>query len=160
MLIKSPTPLDVPRLIDIAIETFRPFYEDYVHPLMGDEVFRHQHGNWQADYQKDIPTLHAPDEGRYIAVAEMDASVVGFVSWRVGIKPSHGEIYLLAVLPTYRRLDVGHELCTHAIDAMKSGGVDVVEIGTGGDDFHAPARALYESLGFTMIPVVAYLKQI
>jgi hypothetical protein len=29
----------------------------------------------------------------------------------------------------------------------------VVEVGTGGDDFHAPARALYESLRFHLVPV-------
>jgi ribosomal protein S18 acetylase RimI-like enzyme len=160
MLIKSPTPSEIPKLIDIAIETFRPFYEDYVHPLMGDEVFQHQHGHWRGDYQRDIPTLDAPNVGRHTAVSEIDGVVAGFISWRVGIKPRHGEIYLLAVLPQYRRMGVGRQLCLHAIDAMKSAGVEVVEIGTGGDAFHTPARELYESLDFTMIPVVAYLKRI
>jgi hypothetical protein len=44
--------------------------------------------------------------------------------------------------------------------SMKLSGVDVVEIGTGGDPFHTAARALYESLGFTKIPLAAYLKRI
>jgi hypothetical protein len=35
-----------------------------------------------------------------------------------------------------------------------------VSIGTGGDDFHAPARALYEELGFTPFPNVNYTKAI
>jgi ribosomal protein S18 acetylase RimI-like enzyme len=160
MLIKSPAPSEILTLIDVAIETFRPFYEDYVHPLMGDEMFQHQHGDWRGDYRRTIPTLDAPNEDRHTAVAEIDGVIAGFISWKVGIKPSHGEIYLLAVLPLYRRLNVGRQLCLHAIDAMKSVGVDVVEIGTGGDAFHAPARALYASLDFTMIPVVAYLKRI
>lgn len=43
---------------------------------------------------------------------------------------------------------------------MKTNGVEVIEIGTGGDDFHAPARHLYESLGFSLIPVAAYLRTI
>jgi hypothetical protein len=43
---------------------------------------------------------------------------------------------------------------------MRAAGVEVVGIGTGDDAFHAAARALYESLGFTKIPTAAYLKKI
>lgn len=43
---------------------------------------------------------------------------------------------------------------------MKATGVNVVGIGTGEDDFHAPARALYESLGLTKIPIAAYLGKV
>jgi hypothetical protein len=43
---------------------------------------------------------------------------------------------------------------------MLATGVEVVQIGTGGDPFHAPARALYERLGFTQVPVAVYLRAI
>jgi len=43
---------------------------------------------------------------------------------------------------------------------MKFDGVEVVGIGTGDDAFHAAARALYEDLGFTKIPIAGYLKKI
>ena len=36
--------------------------------------------------------------------------------------------------------------------------MEVVSLGTGGDWFHAPARGLYESLGFHPVPVVYYLR--
>jgi ribosomal protein S18 acetylase RimI-like enzyme len=86
--------------------------------------------------------------------------MLGFAAWKVVPKRGHGEIYLVAVAQSHRRTQVGRRLCSYAIEAMKSVEVDVVEIGTGGDAFHAPARALYESLGFTKIPVAAYLKRI
>lgn len=41
---------------------------------------------------------------------------------------------------------------------MRAAGVQVVELGTGGDEFHAPARRLYESLGFSLVPVAVYLR--
>jgi ribosomal protein S18 acetylase RimI-like enzyme len=160
MHIKSPVISDIPRLVEIAIETFGPFYEDYVRPQLGEKVFHHQHGNWREDYQDDIPTHHRPQEGRNIALAELDDAIAGFIAWKIGEKPGHGEIYLLAVVPDQRRSHIGRQLCLHAFGSMKSAGVEVVEIGTGGDAFHAPARALYESLGFAKIPVVAYLKGI
>jgi hypothetical protein len=36
----------------------------------------------------------------------------------------------------------------------------VAEIGAGGDPFHAPARALYEKLGCTALPVAFYYRRL
>jgi ribosomal protein S18 acetylase RimI-like enzyme len=160
MLIKPIEDSDVQNLINIAVDTFHPFYEEYVRALLGEEVFHHQHGNWRQDYQSDIPTLHSPESGRHLAAAEVNDEIVGFVAWKTNVKPNHGEIYLLAVSRSYRQQHVGRKLCLHALEEMKKTGVEVVGVGTGGDSFHAPARALYESLGFTPIPVMAYLKKI
>jgi hypothetical protein len=43
---------------------------------------------------------------------------------------------------------------------MKAVGVQVVEVGTGGDAFHAGARALYESLGFIKVEIAGYIQKI
>ena len=72
----------------------------------------------------------------------------------------HGEIDPLAVREHARRSGVGRALCEHAMTAMREQGVEVVSLGTGGDWFHAPARALYESLGFHLVPVAVYLRAI
>jgi len=34
----------------------------------------------------------------------------------------------------------------------------IVAVETGGDPGHAPARAAYEALGFTVLPVARYMK--
>ena len=60
----------------------------------------------------------------------------------------------------YRRGQAGRQLCLHALEAMKADGVEVVELGTGEDTFHTAARALYESLGFTKVPIAGYIKRI
>jgi hypothetical protein len=41
---------------------------------------------------------------------------------------------------------------------MRDEGMLVAEIGTGGDDFHAPARRCYERNGFVAVPVVHYFR--
>lgn len=151
---------DLSELIDLTVETFRPFYEGYIHPLLGDEIFQHQHGAWDQDYHDEVPNLHDPQLKRFVAVAEIDGAIAGYVSWRIEGRPHHGEIFLLAVASTARRQQIGLSLCHHAIEQMKADGVEVVEIGTGDDAFHAAARGLYEELGFTKIPVAAYLKRI
>ncbi len=42
--------------------------------------------------------------------------------------------------------------------AMREQDVEVVSLGTGGDWFHGPARALYESLDFHLVPVAVYMR--
>lgn len=149
---------DFPATLELLTEAFRPFFEGYVRPHLGERVFQHQHGHWEQDYRDEIPTLHAPEAGRDAAVAtQTDDTITGLISWRVDAKARHGEIYLLAVSPRHRRQHVGRHLCQHAMAQMRSAEVEVVQIGTGGDPFHAPARALYERLGFTQVPVAVYL---
>jgi hypothetical protein len=41
---------------------------------------------------------------------------------------------------------------------MRTSGMDIAAVGTGGDPGHAPARAVYEAEGFTALPGVRYLK--
>ena len=151
---------DIPALIKLTIATFRPFFEEYVYPLLGDELFAHQHGRWERDYQDEVPALHDPSTGRHIAVAEIDRSVAGYVAWGPGERAKSGQIQMLAVSPDHRHQAIGRTLCRHAIDAMRASGVEVVGVGTGDDAFHARARALYESLGFTKIPIAGYLKRV
>lgn len=160
MLLRPFTESDLEALIDLTIATFRPFFEDYVRPLLGDELFRHQHGQWELDYRVEVAGLHDPTVGRHVVVAQIGSAIVGYVAWKPGERPSSGQIDMLAVSSDHRRHDIGAQLCRHAIREMKAEGVHVVGIGTGDDAFHAAARGLYESLGFTKIPIAGYLKQI
>lgn len=151
---------DLPAVVELTVGTFRPFFEDHVRPLYGEELFRAHHGRWEQDYRDDLPTRHHPAAGRAMAVAEVDGRIAGLVAWSSADRPDHGHVYLLAVAPPYRRGHVGRDLCRHALDALTAAGVRVVEIGTGGDPFHAPARALYESLGFTKVEIAGYIKEV
>lgn len=158
MHIRPFLPNDLARLIDLTIETFGPFYEESFRPRVGETVFAHQHGNWRDDYREEVPTLHDPSNGKFVAVAEIDSTVVGYVAWNVNASGKHGEIKVVAVSAENRRHHTGTDLCEHALAKMKAGGVEVVALGTGGDPFHAAARSLYESLGFTPFPGVYYFK--
>ena|SRR5215475_6519857 len=151
---------DVQTLMELTIDTFRPFYEGYVRALLGDEIFQHQHGQWEQDYRNEVPTLHDPEAGRRVAVAQIGEAIRGYISWRHDERPRSGQIYLLAVSPSHRGRKLGRRLCLHAIQQMKADDVEFVGIGTGDDAFHAAARALYESLGFIKIPTAGYLKRI
>ncbi len=160
MLIRPATTGDLEALVELTIETFRPFFIDYVLPLYGAELFELHHGQWQRDYETEVPTLHDPEAGRRIAVAEVDDLLAGYVAWKIGQQANHGEIAMLAVAPGQRRQQVGRALCEHAITEMRARGVEVVGVFTGDDSFHVPARALYESLGFIKVQIAGYIKKV
>lgn len=160
MFIRAFRQYDLAQLTALTIETFRPYYEDYFRPLMGESIFATQHGDWRDDYRKQVAELHAPARHAYIAVAEIDNDIAGYVAWAVDPARRHGVVTILAVSAKHRRRSVGTALCEHAFERMRALGAELVEIGTGGDPFHAPARALYEKLDCTPLPNVVYFRQL
>jgi len=160
MNIRSYVERDLPRLIELTIDTFGEFYEQHFRPLVGESVFVHQHGSWREDYRAQVPELHDPPAHRYVAVAEHDSRLLGYVAWNIDPARRHGEVEILAVDRAHRHCGFGAQLCRHALCDMTERGVEVVVISTGGDAFHAPARRLYSALGFTELPVAVFLKQL
>ena len=162
MRIRSFLPHDLARLTELTVETFGPFYEDAFRPLVGETVFTIQHGAWRDDYRVQVAGLHDPAHHRYVAVAETDdvGTVAGYVAWSVDPARDKGVVELLAVAADHRRHRAGTALCEHAFAHMRSLGARMVEIGTGGDAFHAPARSLYESLGCTPFPTTVYYREL
>jgi ribosomal protein S18 acetylase RimI-like enzyme len=151
-------PADLGRLLELTIATFGPFHEQSFPGIVGDTVAANQHGNWREDYRNQWQGLHDPDNGKYVVVAEDHDEIVGFIAWTMRPQKRSGEIGPMAVESAHRRHHVASALCAHAFDDMRRHGIEVVSLGTGGDDFHAPARALYDSLGMTPLPVVVYYK--
>ncbi len=159
MKIRSFRATDLPILIDLTIEVFGPFYERSFRSMVPADVYLHHHGSWADDYRTSVPQLHEPSAGKVVAVASGDRDeILGFVGWEIEVDDRHGRIAIVAVRESARGAGLGRALCEHALAAMQGEGVEFLSVGTGGDWFHAPARALYESLGFHAVPVVYYLR--
>ncbi|MEW9547714.1 GNAT family N-acetyltransferase [Nonomuraea sp. NPDC050783] len=163
---------DLARVTELTIETFGPFYEEHFRPLVGEAVFANQHGDWRGDwrgdYHRQLAGLHDPARHKHVAVAEPEpgsepapgSGIAGYVAWSVDPARRNGVISHLAVGSARRRHGLGTALCEHAFGALREHGAEVVEIGTGGDPFHAPARALYDRLGCVALPVVVYYRRL
>jgi ribosomal protein S18 acetylase RimI-like enzyme len=160
MLIRTFEEADLTAVIDLAVEVFGPFHEKTFRPAVGEVIFANQDAAWREDYARQIPELHRPDESRQVAVAVGDGTIAGFVAWTASPAARNGEITHVAVTAAHRGAGLGAALCRHAFARLKDAGAEVVTIGTGGDDFHAPARRLYESLGCTPFPVVTYYREL
>lgn len=155
---------DEAAVLELTIATFRPFYEQSFPAMMGHDrdLIQHQHGNWEQDYHALIPTLHRPAEGRHVAISESDdrSTLLGYIAWKPGQQTDSSEIDVLAVEPSHRHQGTGTALLRHALDNIQRAGIHFVGLGTGGDEFHAPARRLYETFGFHPIPMTGYLRRL
>src|SRR3712207_6237903 len=149
MHIRPFQPSDLPALVELTIEVFGPFYEQSFRAMVPPDVYDHQHGHWADDYRDSVPKLHDPEHGKHVGVAESDdGQLAAYVGWHIDRQRRHGQIDPLAVRKSHRRSGLGRALCEHAMSAMREQRMEFVSLGTGGDWFHASARALYESLGF------------
>ncbi|SCG72514.1 GNAT family N-acetyltransferase [Micromonospora humi] len=147
-------------LLALTIATFGPFYEESFRSIVGDAIMANQHGAWRADYRDMWRGLHDPRNHRHVVVAEDGDALLGFAAWRTDPDRRSGEIDIIAVAVARRRRHVGTALCAHAFAAMRQAGAEVVSIGTGGDPFHEPARAFYDRLGMTALPLVRYYRSL
>ena len=73
--------------------------------------------------------------------------VVGCVALK-RIAPGHGELKSMRTTVAARGRGVGSALLEHVLSAAAEAGLDRVSLETGTEDFFAPARRLYERLGF------------
>jgi ribosomal protein S18 acetylase RimI-like enzyme len=96
----------------------------------------------------------------HVAVAALEGVIAGHVGWEIDPTRERGTVTILAVDARHRGDRLATELCEHAFGHMRAHGAVYVEIATGGDEFHAPARALYESLGCTRLPVAVYFREL
>jgi GNAT superfamily N-acetyltransferase len=99
-------------------------------------------------------------EGVDAWVADVGGAPVGFVAVRwaeEGATPV-GEVEMIAVAPPHQRAGLADRLLERAVSEVRARGVPLAVVGTGGDDGHAPARALYERHGFTGLPLVRYYR--
>jgi ribosomal protein S18 acetylase RimI-like enzyme len=160
MHIRDARTADLPALVELTIAAFRPLFEHHLPQRLDPVVYAHDHAGWQDNYRKEVPELHDPDANRFVTLAEdveNGGRLLGYVGWHIASDGS-GRLQLVAVHPWARRHGVGSAVCRVALAGLRQQGVTVVHIGTGGDAFHAPARRLYESLGFTGYPVVDYTR--
>ena len=134
--------------------------EESVDAVLGSPLDRLATPSWEAHHEAMVTeACDSPDVAVMIA-EDRDGSLVGFVSYTIHPETPamsrYGEITLIAVAPSARGTGLGRRLVDHAVDQLSAGGAPVIMVSTGGDEGHAAARALYESAGFTLLPIAQY----
>ena len=145
---------DLPQLDAVRQAAFAPVFASF-RSILGEEIYalaQAQEDEAQDEYLISLLTLQSNWE---VYAAEMDCTVIGFVSIQLNQDTKVGEIGLNAVHPTHAGKGVGTAMYDFAIERMKEAGMKVATVGTGGDPSHVPARRAYEKAGFAVqIPSV------
>ena len=148
---------DVEAIVELSLRAWEPVYAS-LRDVLGDALFRRLKPDWRGSQAEEVKASCTSDErDGFVAVA--DGRPVGFVTVALdAYNEGMGVIDIIGVDPAYQRRGIASRLTAHALDHMRRSGMDIAAVGTGGDPGHAPARALYEELGFASLPVARYLK--
>jgi GNAT superfamily N-acetyltransferase len=148
---------DLEAVVEFSLRAWEPVFAS-IRSVLGDEVFLRLHPDWQESQAEAVrSSCTNPDRDVFVAVA--DDRPMAFVA--VALNAFHermGCIDIIGVDPDYQRRGVSSQLTESAIDHMRSHGMDIAVVETGGDPGHAPARAAYEAAGFTLLPVARYFR--
>ncbi|HEY6836778.1 MAG TPA: GNAT family N-acetyltransferase [Gaiellaceae bacterium] len=149
---------DLDAVVEFSLRAWESVFES-LREVLGDLIFDRLHEpNWRV-VQADAVRSSCTSEDRDVFVAVVDQRPVGFVT--VALNAFHermGVVDMIAVDPAYQRRGIATQLMDRSVEHMRERGMDVAAVGTGGDPGHAPARAVYEALGYTALPGVRYLK--
>jgi GNAT superfamily N-acetyltransferase len=129
-----------------------------VRDVLGEDIFLRLHPDWRGDQAEAVRSSCTNDE-RDVFVAAAGARPVGFVA--IALNAFHermGVIEIIGVDPDYQRRGISSRLTEFATEHMRSQGMDIVVVETGGDPGHAPARTAYETAGFTLLPIARYFR--
>ena len=148
-LIRAYAPSDLPLLQSIRAAAFAPVFASF-RAIVGPEIAALGLATAETEQAALLNAIAKPDSGYTIAVAEAGGVIAGFVSWKPNIAPGIGEITLNAVHPDHGGKGIGTALYNHALATLKSAGMQLATVGTGGDPSHAPARRAYEKAGFSV----------
>jgi GNAT superfamily N-acetyltransferase len=148
---------DLEAIVEFSLRAWQPVFAS-VRNVLGDDIFFRLHPDWKANQADAVRSSCANDE-RDVFVAVANGRPVGFVA--VALNAFHermGVIDIVGVDPDYQRRGISSRLTEVAVEHMRSQGMDIAVVETGGDPGHAPARAAYEAAGFTLLPIARYFQ--
>ena len=150
---------DLETVIEFSLRAWAPVFAA-VRDVLGDDIFLRLHPDWEAN-QAEAVRSSCRNEERDVFVAVVSRRPVGFVA--VALNAFHermGVIEIIGVDPDYQRRGISSRLTEFATEHMRSRGMDIAVVETGGDAGHAPARAAYETAGFTLLPIARYFRML
>jgi len=149
---------DLEAIVELSLRAWEPVFAS-LRQVLGDSIFVRLHRpDWRAIQAKTVRSSCTGDE-RDVFVAVVGGGPVGFAAVAVdAVHEGMGVVDIIAVDPAYQRRGIATQLMKRAAEHMCAQGMDIAAVETGGDAGHGPARALYESIGYTALPVVRYLR--
>jgi ribosomal protein S18 acetylase RimI-like enzyme len=157
-IIRPQLDADIAVIVAFSLRAWKPVFESMAR-VLGPRLNRLVYPDWAAGQARAVEEV-CRDETMTVWVAEAGARPAGFVAVALRSDPGSAEIEMIAVDPDQQNRGIGSALLACALDQISAAGVKLVQLGTGGDPGHAPARRTYEKAGFTPLPLVRYYKEL
>lgn len=149
---------DLKRLHEIREAAYKPVFCSF-REIVGEEIAPIAMASAESEQSDYLDKICGPDSDREVYVVEDQSKIVAFCALALNHETKLGEIDLNAVEPDHQGRGIGTWMYSFALVRMKEAGMAVASVGTGGDASHAPARRVYEKVGFgPTIPSVHYYK--
>ena len=149
---------DLESIVEFSLRAWEPVFAS-LREVLGDAIFERLHQPDWRTVQAEAVRSSCAGGHLDVFVAVADGRAVGFAG--VALNAFHermGVVEIVAVDPAYQGRGIASRLMDASTQHMRAQGMDIAAVGTGGDPGHGPARALYESLGYTALTGVRYLK--
>ncbi len=140
-------PGDIDRLQAIRRDAFAPIFASF-RSILGPDLYELAQRRDDESQGELLESLLAADSGWEVCIAEAAGEVVGFVSVRLDHERSVGEVGLNAVDPKYAGRGIGTAMYDMALERMRTSGMKVATVATGGDPSHDAARRAYRKADF------------
>ncbi|MDX6477231.1 MAG: hypothetical protein QOH95_2742 [Gaiellaceae bacterium] len=148
---------DLETVVEFSLRAWAPVFAS-LQAVLGDDIFFRLHPDWKANQAESVRSSCTNDD-RDVFVALAGERPVGFVA--IALNAFHegmGVIDIIGVDPDFQRRGISSRLTEFATEHMRIRGMDIAVVETGGDPGHAPARAAYETAGFTLLPIARYFR--
>jgi GNAT superfamily N-acetyltransferase len=152
-------PKDTDGVVRLSLEAWTPVFAS-MRQALGPEIFGRLYHDWRVSQREAVEAACTSDKLDVWVADVDDACCIGYVAIELHRAKSVGEIFLLAVDPDHQGRGVGSALTEFALGWIKSAGMGVSMVETGGDPGHAAARHTYEKAGYTQLPIARYFKSL
>jgi GNAT superfamily N-acetyltransferase len=156
MNIRRYDPPDEAPIVQLSLRAWAPVFAS-IRRVLGDEIFEILHPDWREDQAREVRKVLSGSSNS-VWVAATEGAAIGFVAATVHPDGLMGEVVMLAVDPDQQRRGVGAALLECATEWLRSSGVRIAVVETGGDPGHAPARRTYDRASYTPLPIVRYFR--
>jgi mycothiol synthase len=142
-----------PRLPEgVSIRAFRPGSDEQAWLAVNARAFAShpEQGRWSLADLEDRIAAPWFDPAGFLLAVRADGQLLGYHWTKVHTETPEpmGEVYVLGVDPAAQRLSLGKALLVAGLRHLRERGLDTVLLYVEADN--APARALYEGLGFSV----------
>jgi ribosomal protein S18 acetylase RimI-like enzyme len=157
-IVRPLTPADLDAVVELSLLAWEPVFASFER-ILGTGIFdRLYRPDWRSAQATAVRSNCVAENSESFVATTTDDFPVALIVLKQDRDESLGVVDMVAVHPQHQRRGYARALMELAVQRFSDQGLHLTSVGTGGDPGHAPARALYEAVGFTGVPLVNYYR--